>query len=207
MASKAETIPIEREDEHGPMRLMSYAEGYVMVRRKNCAPVSMPLDDWVAIGAAPDAPPPVVQKPELVLMVELWNKLAAKHGLSKVQKLTAARKSKAIKRLKDCGGLAGWQAALQKVDNIPGLLGKSGGTWKANFDFMLQESSFTKLMEGQYDKWGTQGLNNKQSQGDRQGSFVTAASRFAGRTQRTEDSNGVHSDRMGAADQDSFGDF
>ena len=87
------------------------------------------------------------------LMVDSWNRMASDYGLTKVQKLTKARKAKAVARLKDCGGLEGWDAALEKVAKTPGLLGQAGGNWKASFDFLLQESSFVKLMEGSYDNW------------------------------------------------------
>tara|TARA_R110000822_G_scaffold75151_5_gene180787 strand:+ start:247 stop:840 length:594 start_codon:yes stop_codon:yes gene_type:complete len=87
------------------------------------------------------------------LMVDTWNRMASDYGLTKVQKLTKARKAKAVARLKDCGGLEGWDAALEKVAKTPGLLGQAGGNWKASFDFLLQESSFVKLMEGSYDNW------------------------------------------------------
>lgn len=90
---------------------------------------------------------------ETLEAVASWNALAADTGLAQVQKLTDARRSKLRARLKDCGGLEGWNAALDKVRSTPGLLGQTGGTWKANFDFMLQESSFVKLMEGNYDGW------------------------------------------------------
>lgn len=90
---------------------------------------------------------------ELEIAVSSWNNLAKECGLATVQKLTDARKSKLRARLKDCGGIDGWQAALKKVRGSPGLLGRASGDWKASFDFVLQECSFTKLMEGTYDGW------------------------------------------------------
>ncbi len=88
--------------------------------------------------------------------VRLWNDLALRRGLPPVQKMTDARRRKLRARLKDCGGLEGWRAALAKVEGIPGLLGANGRKWRADFDFLLQEKSFTKLMEGSYDHWGPQ---------------------------------------------------
>ena len=69
-----------------------------------------------------------------------------------MQKLTAARRGKLTARLRDCGGIDGWTAALDRLAGIPGLLGVHGG-WKADFDFLVAESKFTKLMEGSYDGW------------------------------------------------------
>ncbi len=82
--------------------------------------------------------------------VEAWNVLASEINLPSVQKMTAARKQRLAARLRDCGGLAGWDAALAKIRGSPLCRGEVGA-WRADFDFVLQESSFVKLMEGKYD--------------------------------------------------------
>ena len=92
-------------------------------------------------------PPP----DELCEMVDRYNLVAARARLPSVAKLTAARRCKARQRLKDCGGLDGWSAALEKLEASAFLLGKNRHGWKADFDFLLQESAFTRLMEGSYD--------------------------------------------------------
>ena len=79
-----------------------------------------------------------------------YNAMAEKTGLPKVQSLTETRRKKLAHRLKECGGLDGWRAALQKVAASDFLTGKKV-EWRADFDFMLQASSFTKIMEGSYD--------------------------------------------------------
>lgn len=79
-----------------------------------------------------------------------WNDLASRVGLSACQKVTDGRKSALMARLKDAGGIEGWKAALEKIESSDFCTGKKT-TWKANIDFVLQESSFTKLMEGAYD--------------------------------------------------------
>lgn len=81
--------------------------------------------------------------------VKIWNEMAGKCGLAQVQKLTDQRKSKLKARLNSCNGLEGWGLAVEKVSKSGFLLGDTG--WRADFDFMLQEKSFTKLMEGAYD--------------------------------------------------------
>ena len=80
-----------------------------------------------------------------------WNTMAAANGLSQVAKLTDPRRRHLSARLRDCGGLDGWRDAVALVAGNEFLLGRTGrGGWKANFDFMLQQSSFTKLMEGAF---------------------------------------------------------
>jgi hypothetical protein len=84
--------------------------------------------------------------------VDAWNALAHDFGLSKVQRLTDERKAKLRARLRDCGGLTGWDTAMGKIRGSPFLTGGNGKGWRADFDFILQAKSFTKLMEGGYDE-------------------------------------------------------
>jgi hypothetical protein len=98
-----------------------------------------------------------------------WNDLAGDLGLPKVQRLNDTRRKRLRQRLAECGGLEGWDVALAKVRASPFLRGDKTD-WNASFDFLLQESSFTKLMEGTYD--------DKPGTGPRRGqpaSFVAAA--------------------------------
>jgi len=89
---------------------------------------------------------------EIQEAVDAWNILATEFDLSKCQKITDTRRSKLKARLKDVGGLSGWECALEKVRGSPFLLGENDRAWTADIDFMLQEKSFTKLMEGGYDR-------------------------------------------------------
>lgn len=96
----------------------------------------------------------VVPEPEddpVPAMVDAWNAMAADVGLPLVQKITKARRAKALQRLRDCGGMDGWNYAVERIRGSPFLTGDNRSGWKADFDFALQESSFTKLMEGRYD--------------------------------------------------------
>lgn len=97
---------------------------------------------------------PPLSPPEGDDAVRLWNELAERHGLAAVQKRTKPRMAKLKARLADCGGLEGWRAALAKIEETPGLRPKKKGAWKVDFDFLLAESKFVKLMEGKYDGWG-----------------------------------------------------
>jgi len=93
-------------------------------------------------------------KPPIDEAVEAWNALADDIGLPKVQKLTDARRSRLKARLSDCGGLEGWDVALSKIRASSFLSKPSRGkhpNWRPDFDFILTQSKFTKLMEGGYD--------------------------------------------------------
>jgi len=86
--------------------------------------------------------------------VRRWNAVAERCGLPQVQKLTDTRRRKLRKRLEDVGGLPGWDVALEKLEAARWMHGDNDRGWRAGFDFMLQESSLTKLMEGAYDRNG-----------------------------------------------------
>lgn len=91
------------------------------------------------------------------IAISLYNEMAERAGLPKTMMATGARIKKLKARLKECGGLTGWKAALEKVEHTPGLCGRNERKWRANIDFLLQSSSFTKLMEGYYDNWKANG--------------------------------------------------
>lgn len=96
-------------------------------------------------GSAPKAPP-------LQQAIDVWNSMAKESNLPIVQRLTKTRSAKLKTRLIECGGIEGWETACEKVKGSAFLTGKNDRGWRADFDFMLQQKSFTKLMEGGYDR-------------------------------------------------------
>ena len=90
---------------------------------------------------------------EIAEAVIAYNSEAERSGWPKVQKLSIARRSALRGRLHECGGIAGWQSALAKAAASDFLCGRSarGDPFRCSFDFLMQQSSFTKLMEGNYD--------------------------------------------------------
>lgn len=90
--------------------------------------------------------------PDLNAALHAYNRVAERTGLAIAQRLTEQRRKSLRARLAECGGQDGWLLAMAKLENSPFLLGKTGGGWRADFDFVLQSKSFTKLMEGGYDQ-------------------------------------------------------
>ncbi len=88
---------------------------------------------------------------EVALAVAAYNDTAQQAGWPAVQKLTPARRAALRSRLKEAGGLEGWQFALGKARASPHLCGQNDRGWRASFDFLTAQSSFAKLMEGNYD--------------------------------------------------------
>lgn len=96
--------------------------------------------------------------------VEMWNDLARRHSLTVVQKVTDTR-AKALKaRLEEAGGLDGWAHAIELVERSSFLLGDNDRGWTADFDFLLQRKSFTKLMEGGYPARARRGSSQAMAQ-------------------------------------------
>ena len=88
---------------------------------------------------------------EISLAVDLYNATAEQSGLPRAQKLTDKRRRALAARLRDCGGLSGWEVALEKLAASPFLTGRTDRGFRADLDFLCQERSFTKLLEGSYD--------------------------------------------------------
>lgn len=92
-------------------------------------------------------------------VLEAFNSIAEELGWSKAQRVTPARKTAIRARLRECGGIEGWRAAMAKARASPFLRGETGrdkahANWTPDLDFFLQQSTFTKLMEGKYDQRG-----------------------------------------------------
>lgn len=80
-----------------------------------------------------------------------YNDLAERIDMPRCQKLSSSRRTRLLARLQDCGGLDGWDAALAKLEMSSFCRGKNDRGWKADFDFLCQDKTFTRLMEGFYD--------------------------------------------------------
>lgn len=83
--------------------------------------------------------------------IAAYNDAAGRFGWPTVQKVSQSRRSAMRARLKDVGGAGGWREALERAGRSPHLCGQNNRGWTASFDFLTRESSFTKLMEGNYD--------------------------------------------------------
>jgi len=127
-------------------------------------PSPSPSPSIESVSKDTDSPPTPHHKndSEMEEAVRMFNLTAEKIKIPKVQKLSDTRRKHLKARLRDCAGLEGWKVALAKLEAIPAMRGVGSGDWKADFDFLVTESRFIKLMEGGYDSWGS-----KQSASDR----------------------------------------
>lgn len=107
-------------------------------------PLNPPKPPKGKVVASADAPLTVSE------LVEDWNDLAAETGLSKVKVMSDARRKRAAARIKKFPDLTLWQQAFANIRGSPFLLGDNDKGWKADFDFLLQDKSFSRLIEGTY---------------------------------------------------------
>lgn len=88
---------------------------------------------------------------ELAEALAVFNRMAAEAGLPEAQGLIRKRRLALKARLRDCGGIAGWRIAMDRLRASPFLRGDNDRGWRASLDFLLKPESFAKLMEGAYD--------------------------------------------------------
>lgn len=101
------------------------------------------------------------QKPEdteLILdLVDEWNAEAARLGLPQVLDISSKRQSALRARIRDFPTFgyenpkSGFRALLAKIRGSPFLLGQTQANFRADFDFVTRQSSFLKIMEGNYE--------------------------------------------------------
>lgn len=112
---------------------------------------------------------------------EAYNQSAQEAGWPEAKVLSKARRAALRNRLREVGGIDGWHDALAKARASPLCTGDNDRGWKADLDFLLQQKSFTRLMEGSYDARPNQSpQHSPQSSGKGGRSFldeIAAASR------------------------------
>jgi hypothetical protein len=93
--------------------------------------------------------------PELAEAVEVYRAAAERCDWPIVQRMSKPRLSALRQRLREAGGIEGWRAAISKAEASDFLCNRvPSKPFTASFDFLTQQSSFTKLMEGNYDNRG-----------------------------------------------------
>lgn len=102
------------------------------------------------------APPSASPSFDPQTAIDIFNKFASKNEWPKCEKMNSVRRSRIKARLKDAGGIDGWNRAMERADKSDFLNNRSSTPFTATIDFLLQESSFTKLIEGNYDNRNSQ---------------------------------------------------
>jgi hypothetical protein len=83
-------------------------------------------------------------------ILEAWEVRMVPQGFPAVRKMTGQRKRQLQARLRD-STFDEWQQAMGALERSAFCRGENDRGWRADFDFLLQPKSFTKLLEGAYD--------------------------------------------------------
>lgn len=81
----------------------------------------------------------------------MWNRAADEMGLPKVREMTDARRKRALTMIRKYGR-EGFVEAISAIERSTFLRGQTEQQFKADLDFLLQQKSFTRLIEGFYDR-------------------------------------------------------
>jgi len=122
--------------------------------------------------------PPAID--EIAECVSAYNAAAKRTGWPVVKVLSKARRAALRGRLRDAGGADGWRIAIEKAEASDFLTGRASKQFFASFDFITQQSSFTKLMEGNYDNRINNSQQNTNGRGNRPDPALEQALRLAG---------------------------
>ena len=120
---------------------------------------------------------------DVMIAFDAYNQLAEEIGWPIARVLSKPRRASLKARLADAGGIDGWHCALEKARASPLCNGRNNRGWKADLDFLLQQKSFTRLMEGSYDD-RTNNTNGSGSGGSRNAMVDAFAAVAAERTAR-----------------------
>jgi hypothetical protein len=129
----------------------------------------------------PPPPPAALTKAEVLdLAFTAYDEAAARLEWQACQSRNETRAKKLAVRLDESGGIEGWRAALEKAEASDFCMGRAPPRpgkppFRMHLDFLLQQQSFVRLMEGHYDNREGTGVPTGG------GSFLEAAGRVASR--------------------------
>lgn len=104
-------------------------------------------------------PGPGEEQAAVAAAFDAYNEIAKSLSWPVAQKLDKKRIVGLRQRLAECGGIDGWNAAMERARASPFLRGDTERAeghegWIPDLDFFLKQSKFTQLMEGKYDQRG-----------------------------------------------------
>lgn len=98
----------------------------------------------------PNDPPKLTASLAAKEAFRLYNEVAQRCDLRVARSLSDSRKRSLALRVKEAGGLDGFQVALAHLERSAFLQGQNDRGWKADIDWLCQPSSFMRLFEGGY---------------------------------------------------------
>lgn len=116
--------------------------------------------------------------------VRLFKEAAVKSNWPVPRILSRTRRAALVSRLRECGGIEGWKIALEKAQASDHCCGQNKRGWVLSFDFITKQSSFAKLMEGNYDnrfdRTGREKAGRRSRSSDQRNEALERSLRIAG---------------------------
>lgn len=114
-------------------------------------------------------------------IVDCWNEMASRTGLSRIAKLTTERRKRVRARLAEHTP-EDFTEAIAAVERSPFCRGDNSKGWRADFDFLLQPTSFNRLIEGSYDRSASSNRRSSdcQPRGRSNDGFLNALNEMSG---------------------------
>lgn len=123
--------------------------------RGNGKPMAVPSDSHRQTDAPLPSPRPVTTSHQVeagaAAAFAAYQQSAEQHGWPNPQFMNSTRRYAIEERLRECGGIAGWNAALEAASTAEFLKGIDGRCQRwFDLDWLLKPQNFTRLMEGRY---------------------------------------------------------
>lgn len=138
--------------------------------QKNGKRIANAIDLPLANGQQTDAPSPSHSSNELIEssnedlsaeptgqpvteaeILEAWQDRMVPLGFPAVRKMTPQRRRSLAARRREYPNIEDWQRAFSALERSQFCRGENERGWRADFDFLCQSKSLTKLIEGAYD--------------------------------------------------------
>lgn len=109
---------------------------------------------------------PSHSEPNVETVVGLYHEICKSYP--KIKSISEARRKAVRARLRTYG-LGEFRTVFNKTEESDFLKGKNGRDWSATFDWIIKESNFAKILDGNYDNKSHSGSskNNQQSDVDK----------------------------------------
>lgn len=142
---------VDRAIERVVLHTYPYTEPYTYTKDNTPLPPEGEAEASGEEACSKENPPPEDIPPTQAMrdVVAAWNDLPVE--FARVKALTPLRRKSLSARLSDPQFRDNWRECLRKIAESDFCAGKTGGNWKASFDWFVNPNNFPKVLEGKYD--------------------------------------------------------
>jgi uncharacterized protein YdaU (DUF1376 family) len=136
-----------------PRDANAYANGQPNGHANGYAPPPPPLgsNEPIISSIEDKSAEPTAQPLTEIEILEAWQDRMVPLGFPAVRRMTPARRRSLKARMREYPDIDDWQKAFSALERSNFCKGDNDRGWRADFDFLCQSKSLTKLIEGAYD--------------------------------------------------------